>query len=99
MEKTFSYNVIVTQHSIATNVEVQQNCNGVSIRNIGNTTAVINGVQILPAPAPGLSGESYSFGGNLGEIYTGRLQLRFLLPIGTNPNVEIIQKFYVYDER
>jgi len=94
---SIGYNVIVQTFTAQTEVEVTKFCNGVSIRNIGTVTAFINGIQLLPALVVGGSGESVQFGGNLGEIYKGRLQLQFAA--GAGANVEIVQKYYLYEPR
>ncbi len=94
---SIGYNVIVQTFTGQTEVEVTPSCNGVSIRNIGAVTAFINGIQLLPALVPGASGESVQFGGNLGELYKGRLQLQF--NAGAGALVEIIQKYYLYESR
>lgn len=94
---SISYNVIVQTYTAQTEVEVTRLCNGVSIRNIGTVTAFINGIRLLPALVVGGSGESVQFGGNLGELYKGRLQLRFAA--GAGANVEIVQKYYLDEPR
>jgi len=94
---SISYNVIVQTYTEQKEVEVSPLCNGVTIRNIGDQICLINGIRLLPALVVGGSGESVAFGGNLGEIYKGRLQLQFIAPAGVNPLVEITQKYYLYE--
>ena len=94
-----SYNVLVQTFSTQDEIAVQSFCNGVSIRNIGDTPFTINGIRLNPSLVAGQNGESNTWGGNLGEIYRGRLSLVFLPPIGLNPLCEIIQKFYVDETR
>lgn len=88
------YNVIQQTYTSQQDVEVSKYCNGFVARNIGNDTVFINGIQLLPAVAPGLSGETFSIGGNVGEIYRGRIQIVFA-GAGLTPLVEIVQKFYI----
>jgi hypothetical protein len=95
---SIGYNVIVQTFTTQTEVEVTPSCNGVSIRNIGDTVCMINGIRLLPTLVAGGSGESTQFGGNLGELYKGRLQLQFI-GAGVAPLVEIIQKYYLYESR
>jgi len=93
------YNVIVQTYTTQEEIEVTRLCNGVSIRNLGDTPATINGVRLLPSLVAGQTGESVQFGGNLGELYRGRLSLVFIAPAGVAPLVEVIQKFYVLETR
>lgn len=93
------YNAITGTYTQDTEVEVQNFCNGYVARNTGDTIVFVNGVRLLPAPGVGLSGESISVGGNLGEIYKGRIQVRFNAPLGAAPTVEITQKFYLTEKR
>jgi hypothetical protein len=95
MNKPLKYNVIVQWISTQDEVEVTRLCNAVTIRNTGDTTLSVNGIVLLPSPGAGLSGESVAFGGNIGELYTGRIQIAFQGVIGVNPLAEITQKFYL----
>jgi len=92
--KLLEFNVIVQEYTQQTEVEVPELCNGFTARNIGDDTARVNGIQLLPPLVPGTSGESVQIAGNYGENYSGRIQLQFA-GVGVNPRVEIIQKFYI----
>jgi len=94
-----NYNVIVQTVTQETELETTNLCNAVSVRNIGDTPATINGIRLLPSPGAGLSGESVSWGGNFAEFYRGRLQVIFLAPAGVNPLIEVTQKYYLYEQR
>ena len=48
--------------------------NGWTLKNNGNTNVVLNNAETLPP------GASKSIGGNYGEIYDGRLDIRFTMP-------------------
>ena len=87
------YNVIVITVTTQEEIEVHKNCNGVTVRNLGNTNVFINGIRLLPAPGIGLCGESVEFSGNEDEFYRGRIQISF--GAGVTPSAEITQKFYV----
>jgi len=96
--QSIAYNVIVQNFYSSDEVEVTGLCNGFTARNIGDTTAFINGVRLLPSLVAGQTGEVMQIGGNLGELYKGRIQLSFL-GAGVAPNIEITQKFYINDPR
>ena len=75
--------------------DVERYCNGFTVTNIGDTIVKVN-EQIYYPGVPGTSlGDSRSFGGNEGEIYTGPLKVAFQQPLGANPQIELIQKIYV----
>lgn len=81
-----------------TNVPVVENCNGITIINVGTTICTVNGEQIQP-------GNSKSIGGNEMEIYKGRCDIAFMtLDKGIVPAAQttpvinccyVTQKFYV----
>lgn len=73
-------------------VQLPVNVNGVSVHNTGNTIVLCNEDPLQP-------GESKTIGGNWGEIFTGRIFIRFILPTPA-PAVPVNQatvtsKFYV----
>jgi hypothetical protein len=74
-----------------TNVQIGNNVNGFTVKNAGNTIVVFNQEQLQP-------GESFTVGGNIGEIYSGRVDIYFRLPVpppGTPVNMcWITVKFY-----
>lgn len=77
-------------------VKVPELCNGFTITNIGTATFKVNGKILFPSATPASElGDSISFGGNEGEIYTGNLQIQFLGVLGATPQVEVIFKYYI----
>lgn len=92
--KLLSYNIIQQTITEQSEIWVNEDCNAVTVRNIGDDLLFFNGIPLQPPPGIGLSGESVSFEGNYGEIYSGRLQIQFA-GVGINPVAEITQKFYV----
>jgi hypothetical protein len=89
----------MTQAEIYTksqNINVHENCNGFMFTNVGDVIAEVNGMVIFPSPTPLTDlGDSRVIGGNKDELYTGTIKLSFRAPTaGTNPRVEIVQKFY-----
>jgi hypothetical protein len=73
-----------------TAISVHPCCFGYCFINKGNVAVTVNQTLLLPAPAPGLSGESYSYVDNEKALYS---QKQFLVTFaaGANPVVEIHQ--------
>lgn len=75
-----------------------RNCNGYTAVNTGGDVAIVNGVILYPGSNTGLPGgtlgDSMSEGGNLGEIYLGKITVQFL-GTGPTPEVTIKQKYYI----
>lgn len=69
-------------------------CNGWIAINTGDDTVTVEGIILLPAAAPGLSGQSVSVGGNLCEEYAGRINIAFA-GVGVAPSLQLVQKYYV----
>jgi hypothetical protein len=92
--KPLKYNVIVNTFNDngMQSVNVDPLCNGFVVKNEGNTLVKIMGETILP-------NASKSVGGNLGEIFEGKIDLYFALPTpapATPINLCIVtQKVYV----
>jgi hypothetical protein len=62
-------------------------CNGYFVNNTGTSVCKVNGMPIQP-------GQSYTSGGNAGEIYIARFVKLEFLPGGAN-SAWVQQKFYV----
>jgi len=86
------YNSSTQDYSRQTSVVPDKLCNGVTVINKGNTIALWNGLPLVP-------GESMTVGGNEGEVYIGRIDISFALPVPAPPvpinQAFVIQKFYV----
>jgi hypothetical protein len=77
-------------------INVQPKCNAIIITNLGDTIAFINGAILFPSATPTTdAGDSLSFGGNEGDVYVGNLKLSFQFPVNANPQVQIIQQYYI----
>lgn len=96
----FQWNEVTTPYRESGQVTVQKGCNSITYTNLGDVIAQVNGKTLFPSATPAtVAGDSISLGGNLGEVYKGDINLKFVLPTaGTNPLVEIIQKFYTLYE-
>ena len=89
------YNNIYTPVNYSQSLTVDKYCNAVTFINLGLTVATINTIIPLNPGVPGsYNGESYTFGGNLGEIFFGRIDVSFA---GGNGFVVMIQKIYIRD--
>ena len=96
----YIWNISVETITQAKSVIVNKGCNSFTVTNLGDTIVTINQVRLFPSLTPLTAvGDSVSFGGNLGEIYKGNIDIAFVLPLGVLPIVEIVQKFYVKFEQ
>lgn len=86
VEKLLQYNLSVQIYGINCEIPVMENCNGFTVRNIGTATVVIMGDPLA-------AGEVKQVGGNRGEIYVGRLDLKFT---GAGTQMALVtQKYYM----
>lgn len=74
-------------------VKMVNNCNGYLAVNTGQTIVKVNDHILYPGIPGTNNGDSFPFGGNLGEIFVGTIKISFT-GVGTN-EVTIDQKFYV----
>lgn len=92
------YNLSVNTYTETIDVPVQRPCNGFTVTNLGDTALKINGKILFPSATPlTAQGDSVTFGGNAEEVYTDKIYISFLLPLGAAPLCEVIQKYYVSD--
>ena len=86
LEKLLQYNLSTQIYSITCEVPVMDNCNGFTVRNVGTANVVIMGDTLAP-------NEVKSIGGNRGEIFVGRIDLKFT---GAGTKLCLItQKYYM----
>lgn len=74
-------------------VEIPQRTNGVTVVNTGNSVLIVQGIPLAPPVAPAQLGEAYSFGGNRGEIFHGRLDINFQNATGTGRCVVMFKEY------
>jgi hypothetical protein len=87
------YNIIQRTVKINSPIVIEQYCNSITIINIGITIAEVNYIPLNPG-TPGVNnGESVAIGGNIGEIFNGRIDIAF--PAGGVGSVIVIQKVYL----
>ena len=70
-ERLLYYNITPVQYQAPSSIVVDQYCNGVTVINIGVAVMTVNGIPLNPGTPGTNNGESYSFGGNKGEIFSG----------------------------
>lgn len=73
-------------------VDLDMCCNGLNIINTGTTVCTVNGIPLNPPAVGETIGDSYSIGGNRGEVLNGRVQIMFA---GGTGKAIVVQKFYL----
>lgn len=88
------YNIQGASYSQNVEIPVEKNLNSFTVINEGDGVAFINGIELKPYPAPALTGEGITIGGNNGEVYTGRIEIKFAAGQAA-PKVIVIKKYYI----
>jgi hypothetical protein len=92
MEDLLYYNESDQAYNAPISVPLAKLLNGFTVKNTGNTIAIVNGAPVNPNGSKGT-------GGNRGEIYMGRLDIAFQLPVPAPPvpinQVVVTQKYYI----
>ena len=89
----FGFNITQNLITRSQEVSVVRGCNSVQVINFGDAQVMFNGITLFPSATPAtVVGDTLSFGGNLGEIYKGNINIMF--GAGVTPRAMIIQKFY-----
>lgn len=82
-------------YSKAGTIPVQDGCFAFMFTNVGDTTAYVNGMVVYPSSTPTTAlGDSRSISAHVTDLYMGNINLRFS-GAGTNPQIEIVQLFYI----
>lgn len=86
------YNTTTQEYTSLRSVNVDKLCNGFTVNNVGTTICLVNGDPLQP-------GDSKTVGGNVGEVYVGRIDLAFMVPDPAPSEIInsafVTQKFYV----
>lgn len=89
--KDFRYDHSVRQVTQPGTVQLTKNVNAWAVHNTGNTIVLVNDDPLMP-------GDSKSIGGNLGEIFMGRIYITFQIPSpAPSPIINmatVTQKYY-----
>lgn len=94
-DKFLKYNITTNTITKSQFVDIEQNCNAFTITNVGDTIATVDNQIYYPGTIGTNLGDSRSFGGNEREIYSGgQIKVQFNIPLGANPAIEIVQKYY-----
>jgi hypothetical protein len=91
------YDIVAQSYTTGGEIKVDDCCNGFTAINTGDTLVRVCGIPLLPYPPghPELSGSAIAIPGNRDELFKGRIWLVFDAAPGLNPNVVIIQKYYI----
>lgn len=95
-EQNQPYDIIAQTYNKGGEVAVDSRCNGWTAINNGDTLVRVCGIPLKPFPPahPELTGAAIAIPGNKWEVYKGRIWIVFDAG-GTNPEVVIIQKYYL----
>lgn len=87
-EKKLSYNIFTKVFAEGTNMEVERECNSITIINRGSVGSVVvaNGIILN-------QNDSFTFGGNRLEIFVGRFVIEF--QGGGTQLAIVVQKCYI----
>jgi len=87
------FDIITQIYNRSGQYEVVDNCNGLTVTNVGADTVIVDGRTLYPGTVGSIQGDSFTIGGNEGEIYNKRtIVIAFQAAVG--PAVEVTQKYY-----
>ncbi len=94
MIQPVEFNFVCNTYTRTQIVEIEKNCNSITVTNTGGCAVTVKGITLYPGTVGSILGDSFSVGGNLGEVLTDRrMEVAFAVG-GVTPAVQIIQKFY-----
>lgn len=94
---TRQWNQNVQTYSTSQTVARMEGCFAYMFTNIGDTTVTVNGMVAYPSATPATSlGDSRTLAAHTLDLYAGNIDISFdAIAPGTNPNVEVVQLFYI----
>lgn len=91
-----AFNMTSDNYNVSSFVNVVPRCNAIFAMNLGDTIATINGIPLFPSATPAtVAGDAVKISGNELDEYKGTIKLTFNFPLGANPNILIVQQFYI----
>ena len=94
-EPLIAWNFDTKDFSVNAQIDIDQLCNAITVKNAGTTLVLIQGDILQP-------GESKAMGGNRMEILRGRFDIRFQTqvppPLIITNLAFVTQKFYLPDD-
>lgn len=93
-QATYAYNAQGQEYRTSQDIDVPDNCNGLTFINRGDGVIFVNDIPLSPNPTAGLAGESIAIGGNVGELYYGKCKIVFA-PGATLQSCIVVFKYYV----
>lgn len=88
------YNWFTNNYTTGGQIAIMENCNSLSFTNVGDTSVTVNNKVLYPGTIGSILGDSFSIGGNQGEIVSEK-RVTISFGAGANPILEIVQKVYV----
>jgi hypothetical protein len=89
------YNISVLEYAASDDIPVIPGCFSYMFTNIGTAVASVNGMRVFPSATPATAlGDSRTVSGHKGDIFVGKITLRFNAPVPVGALVEIVQLFY-----
>lgn len=93
--KFLKFDTITQTYNASGKISVVRNCNGITVTNLGDEAVTVDDRILYPGTPGSILGDSYTIGGNGGEIYNKRILNIYFAGGGVNPKVEVTQKYYV----
>ena len=93
------FNIITILVNKTGSVDLNKDCNSVTVTNVGDVIATVNNQIIYPGTVGTSLGDSRTWGGHQDELYNGTIRVSFAVPTaGVQPAIEVVQKVYTLNE-
>lgn len=91
-----AYNESVQTFQASVQVPVAKDCFAWALTNLGTGIVRVNGHILFPSATPAtVAGDTWTEAAPGGQIYKGKIDISFTLPVGVAPLVELTQLFYL----
>lgn len=92
---TRGWNMSVNDYASSQHIVIEDGCFAVMVIQNGDTFFRTNGIPQFPSTTPATAlGDVLSFAAHLLDVYRGRLEISFALPLGAAPRATVVQLFY-----